>query len=295
MKKMMQWVMAATLICGASVFMSCTEKDDNPVSPEQPEKAMPRISKIYKTGHMVFKKNVMGNWMTIMDREDERALEREFFWTGNRLDCVNDVKTDVTWYMEYDGQGRLVSEYTPSGSFKNTYEYDSEGRLSKAFLSVLFDEEGNYDDYIVEYTYDGDKLKKTVEINYLHSNEIDNTQVSEYTWDGDNVVSLSIVRTDANGTVTKSETITAEYSDYLNPFRNSVHFQQGYLMLSLLDKMWACSKNVPKMMSAGEDTRYEYDCTITGDRITTFHSHALVDSETIFTETTSKYDIEYLD
>ena len=295
MIKIMQWLMAATLVCGASVFTSCSFNDDFPVSPDQPEKAMPRISKIYKEGHMVLKRNVMGSWMTLMDREDERALEKEFFWTGNRLDSAKDVKTDVTWCMEYDGQGRLVSEYTLTGSFKNTYEYDSEGRLSKAFLAVLFDEEGNYDRYIVEYTYDGDKLKKTVEYNYLHSNEIENTQVSEYTWDGDNVVSLKIVRTDANGTVTKSETITAEYSDYLNPFRNSVHFQQGYVMLSLLDKMWACSKNVPKMMSAGEEARYEYDCTLTGDRITTFHSHALVDSETIFTETTAEYDIEYLE
>ena len=68
-----------------------------------------------------------------------------------------------------------------------------------------------------------------------------------------------------------------------------------YVMLSLLDKMWACSKNVPKMMSSGEKTRYEYDCTITGDRITTFHPHTLVESETIFTETTAEYDIEYLD
>ena len=32
MKKLMQWVMAAALICGASVFTSCT-KQDNPVNP----------------------------------------------------------------------------------------------------------------------------------------------------------------------------------------------------------------------------------------------------------------------
>ena len=32
MKKMMNWVMAATLcICGASVFTSCSNNDDNPV------------------------------------------------------------------------------------------------------------------------------------------------------------------------------------------------------------------------------------------------------------------------
>ena len=38
MKKMIQWVMAATLICGASVFTSCTnDTGDNP-SPEQPKR-----------------------------------------------------------------------------------------------------------------------------------------------------------------------------------------------------------------------------------------------------------------
>ena len=28
MKKMMQWVMAATLVCGASVFTACSNNDD---------------------------------------------------------------------------------------------------------------------------------------------------------------------------------------------------------------------------------------------------------------------------
>jgi hypothetical protein len=32
----MQWVMAATLICGASVFTSCSDNDDNPVNPTTP-------------------------------------------------------------------------------------------------------------------------------------------------------------------------------------------------------------------------------------------------------------------
>ena len=30
MKKMMNWVLAATMICGASVFTSCSESSDNP-------------------------------------------------------------------------------------------------------------------------------------------------------------------------------------------------------------------------------------------------------------------------
>ena len=35
MKKKILWVMAATLVCGASVFTSCTSNDDNPVEPEK--------------------------------------------------------------------------------------------------------------------------------------------------------------------------------------------------------------------------------------------------------------------
>ena len=31
MKKIMHWVLAATLVCGASAFTSCSNNDDNPV------------------------------------------------------------------------------------------------------------------------------------------------------------------------------------------------------------------------------------------------------------------------
>ena len=45
MKKMMNWVLAATLICGASVFTSCTEGSDNPA----PENAKDRKEFIQHT------------------------------------------------------------------------------------------------------------------------------------------------------------------------------------------------------------------------------------------------------
>ena len=35
--KMFQWVIAAALMCGTSVFTSCTSKNDNPVAPAQPD------------------------------------------------------------------------------------------------------------------------------------------------------------------------------------------------------------------------------------------------------------------
>ena len=37
MRKIMNWVLAATLICGASVFTSCSSNDDNPVNPVEPD------------------------------------------------------------------------------------------------------------------------------------------------------------------------------------------------------------------------------------------------------------------
>ena len=36
MRKFFNWVIAATLICGASVLTSCSDKNDNPVEPEKP-------------------------------------------------------------------------------------------------------------------------------------------------------------------------------------------------------------------------------------------------------------------
>ena len=42
MKRIMQWVLAATLVCGASVFTSCVDNStDNPVVPEPGEPAVP--------------------------------------------------------------------------------------------------------------------------------------------------------------------------------------------------------------------------------------------------------------
>jgi hypothetical protein len=37
MKRMIQWVLAATLICGASLFTSCSSNEDNPVTPVEPD------------------------------------------------------------------------------------------------------------------------------------------------------------------------------------------------------------------------------------------------------------------
>ena len=142
--KMIQWMFAAILICGTTVFTSCDNNSDNPVNPDPSEKTVPRISKIFKSGHLLMKRNMMGTWVTIREIENERALSYEFFWTGNRLDSINfysgDPTYNVTYDMEYDEQGRLVHDSSRGGKYDYVFEYDSKGRLSKMYYAILWDE-----------------------------------------------------------------------------------------------------------------------------------------------------------
>ena len=41
MKRLLQWVIAAILICGSSVFTSCTNSEDNPVTTDLDLKPLP--------------------------------------------------------------------------------------------------------------------------------------------------------------------------------------------------------------------------------------------------------------
>ena len=46
--KIMQWVLAATLVCGTSVFTSCTSDDDNAVTnPDEPQQQLADYTIIY--------------------------------------------------------------------------------------------------------------------------------------------------------------------------------------------------------------------------------------------------------
>ncbi len=48
-RKIMNWMLAAILICGASVFTSCSSNDDNPVVPAEP--------------HLNVAEKIIGKWM----------------------------------------------------------------------------------------------------------------------------------------------------------------------------------------------------------------------------------------
>ena len=294
----MNWMLAAILICGSSVFTSCNNSD-NPVNPDPSEKTVPRISKIFKSGHLIMKRNMGGTWLTIMESEDERTLKHEFFWTGNRLDSIKfyggEPKYNSMYDMEYDEQGHLVHLSSRGGKHDYVFEYDSKGRLSKTYYAVLWDE-GIYNRYVTSYIYEGDKLSKTVEEGCFYNvngGPFTGTEESVYTWDGDNVVALSVAKTDEEGYV-ESNNYTAEYSANLNPFRNSVYFQVRTLGLSSHDELWALSKNVPSRIISSENTLQDYECKTTGDLLTSFSTLMLSESETMYFESENDYDFEYL-
>ena len=297
---MIQWMFAAILICGTSVFTSCDNNSDNPVNSDPSEKTVPRISKIFKSGHLLMKRNTMGTWVTIREIENERALSYEFFWTGNRLDSIKSYPGNptynATYDMEYDEQGRLVHDSSRGGKHDYVFEYDSKGRLSKMYFAILWDKD-LYSRYVTSYIYEGDKLIKSIEEGSVYNQNggpFTCTEEHVFTWDGDNVVAMSEVRTDEEGNVEASGNCTIEYSANLNPFRNVLHFMAVGFGLSIEDEAWAMSKNVPSSIYTGANTLNEYDSKTTGDLVTSFHSHTLADSPIIFMESEADCDFEYL-
>ena len=186
--KNIHWMLAAILICGTSVFTSCDNNSDDPENPDPSEKTGPRISKIFKSGHLSMKRNMAGTWMTILDSEDERALRYEFFWTDNRLDSIKsyigESTYNTTYDMEYDEQGRLVHDSSRGGKYDYVFEYDSKGRLSKMTYAILWDE-GLYNRYVTSYIYEGDKLSKSIEEGSIYNENGDPFTCTEehvFTW-----------------------------------------------------------------------------------------------------------------
>ena len=79
MKRMMNWMMAAILICGASVFTSCSSNDDNPTISSQQE----------------MEKSLIGLWYEEFDYEDMTEDGKPF----NRALIAVEAKADHTGYV----------------------------------------------------------------------------------------------------------------------------------------------------------------------------------------------------
>jgi hypothetical protein len=83
MKQILNWVLAATLICGASVFTSCSSDDDNNNPPTQEE----------------LKTKLMGKWMV-------EELEGQ--------PCPTNLKAVITFLTPTQAYGSLSDFYSES-------------------------------------------------------------------------------------------------------------------------------------------------------------------------------------
>ncbi len=94
MKRLFQWVMAAILICGATVFTACSSNDDNPATPD-----------------LNVAEKIIGKWMTV-DIVGQATLTSEknviTFVSPTKAyvseSRVNFTETEAKWssHLEYD-------------------------------------------------------------------------------------------------------------------------------------------------------------------------------------------------
>ena len=160
MKKMIQWVLAATLVCGASVFTSCTnDSSDNPVAPvepdlnvaemiigkwivaelngqpcptnlktvvtfESPTKAYGSISDIYSMSwneHTAADISINGNMVTILSEEDDHISHVLNVTVSSITDTDMVLSSDWTVFLD----GEVV--------YHETYDQERWVRVTKDY------------------------------------------------------------------------------------------------------------------------------------------------------------------
>lgn len=292
MKKMMNRVLAAILtICGSSVFIACSN-DDNPVVPQ--DKPLPKVSKIYSSSTVKAERNVAGQWTTIHEQVNERALLYDFKWTGDRLESI--LTTERSWVLTYDDNQHIINARLNGTRLNYAYEYDAQGRLTRMVETMPFDDTVDHI-YYTTYSYNGDKLVKTEETNEFTKGKEPNPtspakEVTSYEWQGDNVVSKTVEKDLYNGSHA-TDNYSYEYTTLLNPFYHDILFLTGvYYVGGSINDCSAISKNLLKTMTLGP-TVYNFEYTTAGDRVVSIITDNTVDTPAMRATTHSVCELEY--
>ena len=290
MKRIMQWVMAAILICGASVFTACSN-DNNPVAPQ--DKPLPKVSKIYSSSVVKAERNVDGQWTTLSEQVNERALLYDFQWTGDRLESIQ--TTERSMVLTYDDNQHIINAWLNGTRLNYAYEYDAQGRLARMVETMPFDDTIDHI-YYTTYSYNGDKLVKTEETNEFSKEKEPNPtssarEVTSYVWQGDNVVSKTVEKDLYNGSHT-TVNYSYEYTTLLNPFYHDILLLTGVYSVGGFDDGFVISKNLVKTMTLGS-TVYYYEYTTVGDRVVSIITDNTVETSVMRATTHSVYDLEY--
>lgn len=290
--RLMQWVLTATLtICGASVFVACSN-NDNPVAPQ--DKPLPKVSKIYSSGVVKAERNVDGQWTTLYEQVNERALLYDFQWTGDRLESIQTSERSMV--LTYDDNQHIINARLNGTRLNYAYEYDAQGRLARMVETMPFDDTIDHI-YYTTYSYNGDKLVKTEETNEFSKEKEPNPtssakEVTSFEWQGDNVVSQTVEKELYNGSHT-TENFSYEYTTLLNPFYHDILLLTGvYSVGGLNNDGFVISKNLVKTMTIGS-TVYYYEYTTVGDRVVSIITDNTVETSVMRATTHTVYDLEY--
>ena len=289
--RLMQRSWAALLVC-ATVWLVACSNDDNPVAPQ--DKPLPKVSKIYSSSVVKAERNVDGQWTTLYEQVNEHALLYDFQWTGDRLESIQTSERSMV--LTYDDNQHIINARLNGTRLNYAYEYDAQGRLARMVETMPFDDTIDHI-YYTTFSYNGDKLVKTEETNEFSKEKEPNPtssakEVTNYEWQGDNVVSKTVEKDLYNGSHT-TENYSYEYTTLLNPFYNDILLLTGvYSVGGFKNDGSVISKNLPKNVVLGS-TVYYYEYTTVGDRVVSIITDNTVETSVMRATTHSVYDLEY--
>ena len=138
-KKIFNWMLAVTLVCGTSVFIACSSNDDTPATPSQQE----------------MEKGLIGLWYDEFDYEDVTEDGKPF----NRALIVLEAKADHTGYVALavfdDTFNEPLEIYGGPKNAPFTWQMTADGHVTLAklspdtsMLSAPTRNDGNHSDFV---------------------------------------------------------------------------------------------------------------------------------------------------
>ena len=205
MKKMMQWVMAATLICGATVFTACGN-EDNPATSDQPVTDNVRMTQ----SNTEVSNSATGKIMaaTIIDLEWENGLLKRQS-TSVKMPSIDKFTTLGEQTYIYDDNNNCIEiHYTSATMRVGEYFTYVDGRMTTAVK--MSQDDGVVTDKVTIHSYTDDGHVKTMTVEDFKYGYLDEY---ELTWINGDLISYTKHRLQPT---VEDKTITASFDNYPN-------------------------------------------------------------------------------
>ena len=198
------WVLAAALICGASVFTACSSNDDNPIKPDEPAAEAVHLTQQYSVSTLA---NGDTMAISIMDYIWEDGLLRTTHSYLN-MPTYHSVSESDNFYV-YDDDGNCIEEHYVSDNLHHDYYLTYEGGLMTSGIEMSNDEiVGKVT--ITGHTADG-------QIQAITSERLLTGTISNYeiTWENGDMTAYTVY-VNRPGEEEEIQNVTIGYDDYPN-------------------------------------------------------------------------------